>query len=56
MTDENPLAQAMQMKKQDLKPDDAQRILEFILAHFDLVSKDEEKSSDIVTTQESHTP
>lgn len=58
--DDNPLIQAMQMRKGSGGPDlnDPQALLEFILSKFDLVPKgnQEQEEPTEVMTQESHTP
>lgn len=58
-TSSSPLIQALRNKAKGTgtpqdKPSDAERLLEFILTHFQMMPK--EKESNIVTTQESHAP
>lgn len=53
-TSNNPLIEAMKMRQKG-SGDESQKLLEFILSHFNLVPKDEQKK-EMVTTQESHSP
>lgn len=47
---DSPLIQALKNKQSR----DPQAVLDFILAHFDLVPKDEEDKPEMVMTQQSH--